>query len=226
LQQGDYNRETVFGDDPAEMAQRWVDDGAQFLHLVDLDAARDGQSANRRAVDAILNQVSIPCELGGGIRDEATIQSWLEAGISRLVVGTKALKEPEWFRRMCAAFPGQLALGIDARDGYVATDGWLETSRVRATELARQFSGLPLASIVYTDIARDGMLAGPNFDAIAEMKDCVESPVIASGGITSADDIRRLVRIGVAGCIVGRSLYDGKITVSEAIAAASSDMAA
>jgi phosphoribosylformimino-5-aminoimidazole carboxamide ribotide isomerase len=127
---------------------------------------------------------------------------------------------------MCVAFPGQLALGIDARDGYVATDGWLETSRVRATELARQFSGLPLASIVYTDIARDGMLAGPNFDAIAEMKDCVESPVIASGGITSADDIRRLVRIGVAGCIVGRSLYDGKITVSEAIAAASSDMAA
>ncbi len=226
LQQGDYNRETVFGDDPAEMAQRWVDDGAQFLHLVDLDAARDGQLANRQAVSAILKFISIPCELGGGIRDEATIRSWLDAGLSRLVVGTKALKEPEWFQRMCALFPGKLALGLDARDGYVATDGWLETSRVRATDLARQFSHLPLVSIVYTDIARDGMLSGPNFDGVAEMKAAVAVPVIASGGVTTVDDIRRLARIGVAGCIVGRTLYDGKLTVAEAIAAANQEMAA
>lgn len=226
LQQGDYNRETVFGDNLAEMAQRWVNDGAQFLHLVDLDAARDGQLANRQAVAAILKWITIPCELGGGIRDEATIRSWLDAGLSRLVVGTKALKDPDWFRRMCELFPDKLALGLDARNGYVATDGWLETSRVRATDLARQFSDVPLVSIVYTDIARDGMLSGPNFEGVAEMKNVVAAPVIASGGVTTADDIRRLARIGVAGCIVGRSLYDGILTVTEAIAAANQDMAA
>jgi phosphoribosylformimino-5-aminoimidazole carboxamide ribotide isomerase len=137
LRQGDYNRETVFGDDPAEMAQRWVDEGAQFLHLVDLDGARDGTLANRQAVAAILKRVSIPCELGGGIRDERTIQHWVDAGLSRLVVGTKALKEPDWFSEMCAKFPNRLALGLDARDGFVATDGWLET---RQAELARPTS--------------------------------------------------------------------------------------
>jgi phosphoribosylformimino-5-aminoimidazole carboxamide ribotide isomerase len=225
LQQGDYNRETIFGDDPTEMAQRWVSDGARFLHLVDLDAARDGQLANRQAVASIVKRVGIPCELGGGIRDESTIRVWLEAGISRLVVGTKALKDPDWFREMCELFPGKLALGLDARDGYVATDGWLETSQVRATDLARQFADVPLVSIVYTDIARDGMLAGPNFDGVAEMKDAVSAPVIASGGVTTADDIRRLARIGVAGCIVGRSLYDGKLTITEAIAAGNQGIA-
>lgn len=225
LQQGDYNRETIFGDDPTEMAQRWVGDGARFLHLVDLDAARDGQLANRQAVASIVKRVGIPCELGGGIRDESTIRVWLEAGISRLVVGTKALKDPDWFREMCELFPGKLALGLDARDGYVATDGWLETSQVRATDLARQFADVPLVSIVYTDIARDGMLAGPNFDGVAEMKDAVSAPVIASGGVTTADDIRRLARIGVAGCIVGRSLYDGKLTITEAIAAGNQGIA-
>jgi phosphoribosylformimino-5-aminoimidazole carboxamide ribotide isomerase len=214
----------VFGDNPAEMAQRWVDEGAQFLHLVDLDAARDGHLANCQAIAAVLNTVRIPCELGGGIRDEETIRSWLDAGISRLVVGTKALKEPDWFRKMCQLFPHKLALGLDARNGYVATDGWLQTSQVRATELASQFADLPIASIIYTDIARDGMLAGPNFDGVAEMKDSVAFPVIASGGVTTTDDIKRLTRIGVAGCIVGRSLYDGKLTVTEAIAAANSEL--
>jgi len=226
LQQGDYNRETIFGDDPTEMARRWVSDGARFLHLVDLDAARDGQLANRQAVADIVKQVGIPCELGGGIRDEATIRVWLDAGLSRLVVGTKALKDPDWFREMCELFPGKLALGLDARNGLVATDGWLETSRVRATDLARQFAGLPLVSIIYTDIARDGMMSGPNFEGVAEMKAAVSTPVIASGGVTTADDIRRLAKIGVAGCIVGRSLYDGKLTVTEAIAAANPEIAA
>jgi phosphoribosylformimino-5-aminoimidazole carboxamide ribotide isomerase len=221
LQQGDYNRETVFGDDPAEMAQRWVDGGAQCLHLVDLDAARDGNSANRQAVAEILARVSIPCELGGGIRDEETIRTWLDAGISRLVVGTRAVKEPNWFRRMAALFPGKLALGVDARDGLVATDGWLETSTARATDWVRQFAGLPLASLIYTDISRDGMLSGPNFDAVAEMKEAADVPLIASGGVTTVEDIRHLAQIGVAGCIVGRSLYDGRLTIAAAIAAAS-----
>jgi phosphoribosylformimino-5-aminoimidazole carboxamide ribotide isomerase len=138
-------------------------------------------------------------------------------------VGTKALKEPDWFRQMCKLFPQKLALGLDARDGNVATNGWLQTSQVRATELASQFADLPIASIVYTDIARDGMLAGPNFDGVAEMKESVAFPVIASGGVTTTTDIKRLARIGVAGCIVGRSLYDGVLTVTEAIAAANSE---
>jgi phosphoribosylformimino-5-aminoimidazole carboxamide ribotide isomerase len=219
LRQGDYNRETVFGDDPAVMAQRWVDEGARFLHLVDLDGARDGALANRQAVATILARMTIPCELGGGIRDESAIQYWLDAGLSRLVVGTKALKEPDWFREMCTKFPNRLALALDARDGFVATDGWLQTSRIRATDLAQQFADLPLAALVYTDIARDGMMSGPNFEGVAEMKDAVRIPVIASGGVTTAEDVRRLARIGVAGCIIGRTLYEGKLTIAEAIAA-------
>lgn len=220
LQQGDYNRETIFGDDPAEMAQRWVDDGAPCLHLVDLDGARDGALANRQAVADILARVTIPCELGGGIRDEANIRYWLAAGLDRLVIGTKALKEPAWFRRMCESFPGRLALGLDARNGFVATDGWLETSQMPATEMAKQFADLPLASIVYTDIARDGMMSGPNFEGVAEMHRAVQVPVIASGGVTTAADIRRLARLGVAGCIVGRTFYEGKLTIAEAVQAA------
>ena len=199
LQQGDYNRETVFGDDPAAMALQWTQAGAQFLHLVDLDGARDGQGINRRAVAAILRSVDVPCELGGGIRDETSIRYWLDLGIQRVVVGTKALKEPQWFLQMCERFPGQLALGLDARNGLVATDGWLETSQVQAVDLARQFSDVELAAIVYTDIARDGMLSGPNFDGIAALMEAVTVPVVASGGVTTSDDVRRLAADGRSG---------------------------
>lgn len=220
LRQGDYGQETVYGDDPAEMARRWIDQGAQCLHLVDLDGARDGKAANRAAVRAILAAVSVPCQLGGGVRDEATIRELLDLGLSRLVVGTKALKEPEWFRAMCRQFPGKLALGIDAKNGRVATEGWLETSDVGAIELAQSFEREPLATIIYTDIAKDGMLAGPNFAAMAEMSDAVELPVVASGGVTAASDITELTRLGLDGCIVGRALYEGKLTLSEALEAA------
>ena len=220
LQQGDYDRETVFGDDPAEMAKRWVDEGAQQLHLVDLDGAREGQTANGEAVAAILSAVSVPCELGGGIRDETTIRRWLDAGLSRLVIGTRALAERDWFRDVCRRFPQRLALGIDARDGKVATHGWRETSAIPATELARWFDGEPMAAIIYTDIAKDGMMSGPNFKAIAMMQASVDLPVIASGGVTTAEDVRQLATIGVAGCIIGRSLYEGTLTLTEAIKAA------
>jgi phosphoribosylformimino-5-aminoimidazole carboxamide ribotide isomerase len=220
LQQGDYRRETVFGDDPAAMARHWVDQGAACLHLVDLDGARDGWPANLPAVRAILASVSVPCELGGGIRDEETIGSLVELGVNRLVVGTRALKEPDWFRDMCRRFPERLVLGIDARGGRVATDGWLETSSVAATELARRFADLPLAALIYTDIAADGMLAGPNFDSIAEMQRTVDLPVIASGGVTRTDDVARLARDGVAGCIIGRALYEGTLKLADALAAA------
>ena len=170
LRQGDYARETVYGDDPAAMALRWVSEGAEFLHLVDLDGARDGQWANRDAVRNIVAAVNIPCELGGGIRHEATIRELLDLGLARVVIGTKAQKEPDWFREMCCKFPGRLAVGIDAKNGLVATDGWLETSTTSAIELARQYEREPIAAIIYTDIATDGMLAGPNLEAMAEMQ--------------------------------------------------------
>lgn len=220
LQQGDYGRETVFGDDPAEMARRWVAEGAQCLHLVDLDGARHGNAANQPAIEAILAAVQIPCELGGGVRDEATIQRWLTAGLQRLVIGTKALKEPAWFRAMCRRFPQRLVLGIDARSGRVATDGWLEVSSLPATAMAREFAAEPLAGIIYTDIAKDGMLAGVNLSAMREMREAVALPVIASGGVSSVADVRELARIGMAGCIIGRALYEGRLTIRESIQAA------
>ncbi|HMC11465.1 MAG TPA: 1-(5-phosphoribosyl)-5-[(5-phosphoribosylamino)methylideneamino]imidazole-4-carboxamide isomerase [Pirellulaceae bacterium] len=220
LRQGDYQRETIYGDEPAEMARRWVGQGAGCLHLVDLDGARDGTTANLQAVKSILAAVSVPCELGGGIRDDATIERLLGLGLARLVIGTRALKEPDWFRQVVRRFPGQLALGIDAKAGLVATDGWLKTSSTKATELAGQFTGESLAAIIYTDIARDGMLQGPNFEAMAEMNTAVETDVIASGGVTSADDVRQLAAIGMAGCIVGRALYEETLTLADALAAA------
>lgn len=224
LRQGDYQRETTYGDDPAEMARRWVDQGAECLHLVDLDGARDGSNANLPAVETILAAVSVPCELGGGIRDEATIERLLGIGLARLVVGTRALKEPDWFRAMCRKYPSQLALGIDAKNGLVATDGWLQTSTTPAIDLARQFSAEPLAAIIYTDIAKDGMLQGPNLDAMAEMNAAAGIDVIASGGVTSAADVRRLAEIGMAGCIIGRALYEGNLSLRDALAAAETQM--
>ena len=219
LQQGDYGKETVFGDDPAAMARRWVDEGAEQLHLVDLDGARDGRSANLAAVQAVLRAVEVPCELGGGVRDQPTIERLLDLGLWRLVVGTQALKEPAWFRRMCQLFPHRLVLGIDAREGQVATDGWLETSQIEATALAKQFAGEPLAAIVYTDITRDGMLSGPNFDALEAMCHVSRHAVIASGGITTLDDVRRLATLPLEGCIIGRSLYEGTLKLPDALSA-------
>jgi phosphoribosylformimino-5-aminoimidazole carboxamide ribotide isomerase len=220
LQQGDYGRETVFGDDPAAMARHWVDQGAQCLHLVDLDGAKAGRPVNLDSVRAILSAVDVPCEVGGGIRDEDTIASLLDLGLARLVIGTKALREPDWFHQVANRFPGRLILGLDARGGRVATDGWLETSDTSAVELARQFDDEPLAAIVYTDIATDGMLAGPNLGAIREMQAAVRLPIIASGGVTTASDVAQLAALGVAGCIIGRSLYEGKLTLKDALAAA------
>ena len=220
LRQGDYRQETVFGDDPAAMARHWVDLGAKRLHLVDLDGAREGRPANLPSVRAIVEAVDVPCELGGGIRNEESIRDLLDLGLSRLVVGTLALAEPDWFRQMCRRFSGRLVLGIDARGGRVATEGWQSTSDVAATDLARRFVGEPLAAIVYTDIATDGMLAGPNVAEMAAMRAAVEWPVVASGGVTTKDDVARLAAVPMAGCIIGRALYEGTLTLSEALAAA------
>lgn len=220
LEQGDYRRETVFGDDPAAMARHWVDGGAKCLHLVDLDGAKSGRVENWASIQAIVSAVDVPCELGGGVRDEASIGRLLDLGLDRLVIGTLAVKQPDWFRRMFREFPGRLALGIDARGGLVATEGWLETSHVKAVDLAGQFAGEPLAAIIYTDIDTDGMLAGPNFQALAELAACVDLPVVASGGITTLDDVARLAALDVAGCIIGRALYEGTLSLSDALTVA------
>jgi len=220
LRQGDYDRQTVFGDDPAAMARRWVDAGASRLHLVDLDAARgDDPTANRRAVEAILAAVDVPCQLGGGVRDDTAIETLLALGLSRLVVGSAALKRPDWFAKACDAHPNRLAAGIDARDSMVATDGWLETSQTRATELAQDLRRRTgnIAAIIYTDISRDGMMEGPNFEGLAEMAAATDIPLVASGGVTTLEDVRRLTEMGMPACIVGRSLYDGVMELGEVL---------
>ncbi len=220
LEQGDYNRETVFADDPAAAAVKLVESGAECLHLVDLDGAREGKPVNLDAIRAIVSAVEVPCELGGGIRDEATIRMLIDdVGLSRLVIGTKALRDPQWFHMMVEQYAGTLALGIDARNGMVATDGWLQTSTTPAIELVKQFEGQQIAAIIYTDISRDGMLEGPNLEAMQAMRAATELPVIASGGVTTAADVAALAKIGMAGCIIGRALYEGRLTLQDALAA-------
>ncbi|QEG36735.1 1-(5-phosphoribosyl)-5-[(5-phosphoribosylamino)methylideneamino]imidazole-4-carboxamide isomerase [Bythopirellula goksoeyrii] len=217
LQQGDYGRETVFSDDPVAMALKFQSAGAKYLHLVDLDGARDGQPTNHEIVREIVAAVDMQCELGGGIRSEKTIDNLFATGLHRLVLGTAALDDPDWLREMAKAHPEQLVLGIDARDGYVATHGWLEVSDVRATDLATQFHDVSLAAIIYTDIATDGMLQGPNVPEMEKMQKQVSVPVVASGGVTTIEDVRALADVGLAGAIVGRALYQGTIDLSEAI---------
>lgn len=220
LRQGDYQQETVFAEDPAAVARQFADAGARHLHIVDLEGAREGLPVNLPSVQAILAEVDIECELGGGIRDEQSICELLEFGLSRLVIGTSALVDPDWFRETCRKYPGQLVLGIDARNGKAASDGWLNISDVSAIDLARQYNGEPLAAIIYTDIATDGMMSGPNVAAMAEMQSAVSMPVIASGGVTTISDVKRLAQAGLSGCIIGRALYEGSLRLEEALAAA------
>ncbi len=231
LKQGDYARETVFADDPTSIAQRWADAGAGRLHLVDLDGARAGRPVNHQAVRAIVEAVGIPCQLGGGIRDEAAIRLALEQiGVDRVIVGTQALKQPDWFREMAGRFPGRIALGLDARDSMVATEGWRNVSQVSAIELARQYADLLLAAVIYTNIASDGMMQGVDEATIDDMIQLTELdlPVIASGGVTTLDDVRRLIEVSrthpqLIGTIIGRALYEGTIDAAEAIRIASSN---
>ena len=222
LRQGDYQQETIFADDAAAVARQFADAGAKHLHIVDLDGAREGLPVNLPSVQAILSAIDLECELGGGIRDEQSVLELLEFGISRLVIGTSAVTNPDAFRAMCHRHPGKLVLGIDARDGHVATEGWQQTSDVNAIDFARQFAGLPLAAIIYTDIATDGMLRGPNVAAMAEMQAVSHVPVIASGGVTTAADVAQLAAAGLAGCIIGRALYVGTLKLEDALHAAQS----
>ncbi|MDA0659786.1 MAG: 1-(5-phosphoribosyl)-5-[(5-phosphoribosylamino)methylideneamino]imidazole-4-carboxamide isomerase [Planctomycetota bacterium] len=220
LRQGDYGDTTVFSDDPVDVAERWRDAGAAGIHLVDLDGARDGTLVNLSVVQRIRDKIEgVPCQLGGGVRDEAAIVRLLGLGVDRVIVGTRALREPDWLREMACRYPQQLIAGIDARDGQVATHGWLETSSVRAVDFAASFSTSPLAAVIYTDISRDGMMAGPNFAGIVAMQEALQLPLVASGGVTHLSDVVELARIGIPECIIGRALYEGSINLQEAIRA-------
>lgn len=229
LKQGDYAQETVFGDDPAAMALRWQEAGGRRLHLVDLDGAKAGHPVNLDALRAIVAAVRIPCELGGGIRDDASLAVVLEdLRIDRAIIGTAALRQPDWFRAAVLKYPGRIALGLDARDGMVATAGWLDVSQTSAYELARQFVGLPLAAVIYTNIANDGMMQGLDAETLADLEKFANLglPVIASGGVTNLHDVERLAEISrrqprLIGAIVGRAIYEGSLSVSDAIRVAS-----
>lgn len=229
LRQGDYAQETVFSDDPAEMARRWESDGATRLHLVDLDGAKAGRPVNVDSVRSIVQAIRIPCELGGGLRDETALRLMLEdVGIDRAIIGTQALKQPDWFRDMTRLFPGRMALGLDARQGFVATAGWLDVSQTPAIDLARQFVGLDMAAVIYTNIANDGMMQGIDEGTIQDMLAlaALGLPVIASGGVTTLKDVERLAIVArqqpkLVGAIIGRAIYEGTISVAEAVRVAS-----
>ncbi|MDO5648039.1 1-(5-phosphoribosyl)-5-[(5-phosphoribosylamino)methylideneamino]imidazole-4-carboxamide isomerase [Paracoccus sp. (in: a-proteobacteria)] len=220
LLRGDMDAATVFGTDPAAQARAFQDAGAEWLHLVDLNGAFAGQPVNGDAVRAILDATDIPAQLGGGIRDMATIEGWLTAGLRRVILGTVAVEDPDLVRQAAAAFPGQIAVGIDARNGRVATRGWATETDIQAVDLAQQFQDAGVAAIIYTDIDRDGAMGGPNIDATAALARAVAIPVIASGGVSSMADLIALHDTGVIeGAISGRALYDGALNLSDALAA-------
>ncbi|MDA7425231.1 1-(5-phosphoribosyl)-5-[(5-phosphoribosylamino)methylideneamino]imidazole-4-carboxamide isomerase [Thalassococcus lentus] len=220
LLRGDMDKATVFNDDPAAQALEFVAAGCEWLHLVDLNGAFAGEPVNAAAVEAILAQTGTPAQLGGGIRDMATIEAWLSKGLARVILGTVAVENPDLVREAARAFPGKIAVGIDAKDGRVATKGWAEVTDVQATELAKSFEDAGVAAIIYTDINRDGAMQGPNVQATAELAASVTIPVIASGGVSSIKDLIALRDCGAQlnGAISGRALYDGAINLEEAIA--------
>ena len=220
LLRGEMSAATVFGDDPAAQARSFVQAGCEWLHLVDLNGAFAGAPVNGAAVRAILAAVDVPVQLGGGIRTMETIEMWLEAGVTRVILGTVAVEAPDLVREAARAHPGRIAVGLDARGGRVATRGWAEETDMQVTDLARAFEDAGIAAIIYTDIERDGAMAGPNVQATADLARAVSVPVIASGGVSSLDDLLRLRAAGpIAGAISGRALYDGALDLARALAA-------
>jgi len=224
LRQGRMDDSTVFGEDPVEMARRWVDAGAERLHIVDLDGAFAGRPRNADAVHAIAQAFpDLPIQIGGGIRDDDTVQAYLDAGVEYVIIGTRAVSAPHFVNDLCLEFPGHIIVGLDARDGKLAVDGWSKLSHHDVIDLAQHFEADGVAAIIYTDIARDGMMEGPNVEATARLAASVRVPVIASGGVSSVEDIRSLAareEDGIAGVIVGRALYEGAFSLEEARAAA------
>jgi phosphoribosylformimino-5-aminoimidazole carboxamide ribotide isomerase len=220
LEQGDMARATVFNLDPAAQAQSFAAQGFEYLHVVDLDGAFAGKPINAQAVEAMLKVIKMPVQLGGGIRDLATVEAWLSKGITRVIIGTAAVRDPAFVKEAAAKFPGRVAVGLDARDGKVAVEGWAETSTVTALEIAQRFEDAGVAAIIFTDIARDGLLKGLNLDATIALADSITIPVIASGGLASIEDIKAMLSPRakkLAGAIAGRALYDGRVDPAAAL---------
>ena len=220
LEQGDMARATVFHRDAAAQARAFEQAGFEYLHIVDLDGAFAGKPVNAGAVDRILETVGVPVQLGGGIRNTATVEAWLEKGVTRVIIGTAAVRDPPFVKQAARDYPGRIAVGLDARDGKVAVEGWAETSELSALEIAKRFEDIGVAAIVYTDIARDGLLKGLNLDATIALAEAISIPVIASGGLASIDDIKALLEPRaekLAGAIAGRALYDGRLDAAEAL---------
>lgn len=221
LEQGLMERDTVFCDNPADQAREWQRQGAELLHIVDLDGAFAGEPKNRTAIEAIVGVLTIPTQLGGGIRDIRTIEAYLSLGIGRVILGTAAQRNPELVEEACRLFPGRIVVGIDAKNGMVAVQGWAEVTNVTAVDLAKRFEGYGVAAIIYTDISRDGMMQGPNIAATRDLAEAITIPVIASGGVSSLADIENLMAIessGVTGVITGKAIYTGAIRLPEAVA--------
>ena len=225
LYQGDYSRSQIFDENPSLVAKQWVDQGAMRLHVVDLDGAKTGEPINLPAIEAIVGAVPVPIQVGGGLRDRARVAQMLDMGVQRVILGTVAVENAQLVAELCQEFPGQIVVGIDARNGKVATRGWLETSEVAAGDLAQQMALLGAAAIIYTDIHRDGTLEGPNIEALRELATRISIPTIASGGVSSLTDLLSLLALeplGVSGAIVGRALYTGDVSLTEAIQAVGS----
>lgn len=222
LYQGDYARSQIFNNNPVDVARQWVEQGASWLHIVDLDGAKTGMVVNLQTIRAIAQAVPIPIQVGGGLRDRTSVAQLLDLGVQRVILGTVAVEQPQLVAQLCQEFPGQIVVGIDARNGRVATRGWLETTEVLATQLAQQMQELGAAAIIYTDIHRDGTLEGPNLEALRELAAGISIPVIASGGVSSISDLLILLSLepmGVTGVIVGRALYTGDISLKQALQA-------
>ncbi|MGK7895386.1 MAG: 1-(5-phosphoribosyl)-5-[(5-phosphoribosylamino)methylideneamino]imidazole-4-carboxamide isomerase [Xenococcus sp. (in: cyanobacteria)] len=222
LYQGDYERSQIFNNNPATVARSWAEQGATRLHVVDLDGAKEGKTTNLPAIEAIVAGISIPVQVGGGLRDRASVARLLNLGVQRCILGTVAVEQPELVQQLCQEFPEQIVVGIDARQGKVATRGWLETSEVLATDLAGRMAIAGAAAIIYTDIYRDGTMSGPNIEALRELTSAIAIPVIASGGVSSLTDLLSLLALeplGVTGAIVGKAIYTGDINLTEAVQA-------
>jgi phosphoribosylformimino-5-aminoimidazole carboxamide ribotide isomerase len=229
LEQGDMARATVFNLDPAAQARSFAAQGFEYLHIVDLDGAFAGKPMNAQAVETMLKAVTMPVQLGGGIRDLRTVEGWLEKGVARVIIGTAAVRDPDFVRTAAKKFPGRVAVGLDARDGKVAVEGWAETSQVTALEIAQRFEDAGVAAIIFTDIARDGLLKGLNLDATIALADRISIPVIASGGLASIEDVKAMLMpraAKLAGAIAGRALYDGRLDPAAALALIKSARAA
>lgn len=217
LYQGDYQQSEVFSEDPLEVAMRWYDAGARFLHLVDLDGARSGEPQNLKVIETIARSVPVHVQVGGGLRDRNSMLAMLGSGVSRIILGTVAVESPQLVADICGEFPGQVLAAIDARDGMVATKGWLTTSEIMAPDLALRMAKIGIAGIVYTDIYRDGTLKGPNLEALRHLVETVDVPIIASGGISNMEDLFNLLALGVKGAIIGKAIYSGNLDLKTAI---------